>query len=133
MSPIERRYKIVSAYINDQTDEQWAILESRVYESGRKVRWLGEQLLLHEILTTINAAEGYLTDDAAGFILLAQRNVLDAFILRLEQRQRNNGELRQFDEVFKEAGWDDQGLRHEAGRIQIVEFLDDTCEDWAVM
>jgi hypothetical protein len=59
--------------------------------------------------------------------------VLDAFILRLEQHQRNDGELRQFDEVFKEAGWDDQGLRNEGGLIQIVEFLDDTCEDWTVL
>jgi hypothetical protein len=95
--------------------------------------WFGEQKLLHEILTTINAAEGFLSGDDAEFIVLAQENVLDAFILRLDHKQRNNGELRQFDEVFEEAGWDDQGLRFESGRIRLVEFGDSSHEDWVAL
>ena len=96
---------------------------------------------LQSMLETINGLEGL--DDGKERLVTKQRNLLYEFKnwLGTIAEFQQNSDLRKFDDAFKAAGWDDQGIRWtredpkdttQPMDVFIVEFSDKNHTRWKV-
>jgi hypothetical protein len=93
-------------------------------------------ILLFDILTAINAAEGYSRMSLEWSVASALRLALNTFRMELHRSTDfvEDHDFAELDYVFDKAGWDRHGFRRAETRphdIKLVEFTNEDHTSWA--